>query len=258
MNRYKTRKNKRKSVLYSKIAAISVVAAILIVGSVYYLSHRPQKVDTSNGLSIIHEYEKKDVSSVEAKIVSVEAQEKLAEYQAGNISLKEMFASSVIMGDSITEGFSAYDILNANSVISKIGGSLTDLDEQYEQLKQINPQFIFLAYGLNDILNTDGDTDTFIQEYRTFVTNIQQDLPNAKIYINSIFPVLQRAIAKKPALTYISSYNESLQNMCSELGITYIDNTSLVSDNYYGEDGIHFNADFYPIWAGHMLEVSLS
>ena len=257
MNRYNFKKNKRKLILHSRIAAISVVAAILIVGSVYFF-HRPAKVDTIKGLSLIHSYEKKEVSSIESKIVSMEAQEKFAEFQAGNISLKEMFASSVIMGDSITEGFSAYDILNANSVIAKIGGSLTDLSEQYEQLKQINPPTIFLSYGLNDILNTNGDTNTFTQNYLNFITQIQQDFPNAKIYVNSIFPVQQRAIVKKPALAYISSYNEALQNLCSDVGVTFIDNTSLVSENYYGEDGIHFNADFYPIWASHMLEVSLS
>ena len=55
-----------------------------------------------------------------------------------------MFASTVVMGDSITEGFTAYDVLNANSVVSKIGASLTDLDDQCEKLKEINPQMVFV------------------------------------------------------------------------------------------------------------------
>ena len=75
-----------------------------------------------------------------------------------------MFASTVVMGDSITEGFTAYDVLNANSVVSKIGASLTDLDDQCEKLKEINPQMVFVSYGMNDVINTNGDTDTFIKQ----------------------------------------------------------------------------------------------
>ena len=36
----------------------------------------------------------------------------------------------------------------------------------------------------------------------------------------------------------------------------FLDNTSLVSDTYYEEDGIHFKADFYPIWLKRMAEVA--
>ena len=48
------------------------------------------------------------------------------------------------MGDSITEGFSEYDVLNASSVVSKIGVHLNELDEQVQQVKELDPQVIFL------------------------------------------------------------------------------------------------------------------
>ncbi len=39
--------------------------------------------------------------------------------------------------------------------------------------------------------------------------------------------------------------------MCDELQIgANVDNTDLVKDEYYDEDGIHFVSEFYPIWAG--------
>lgn len=236
---------------------MGVVAAILVVIGVR-VSNGNKKAETSEGIKIIRENEKKDVASVETKIERVESKEREEAYKAGTISLKEMYASTVVMGDSITEGFTAYDVLNANSVVSKIGASLTDLDDQCEKLKEINPQAVFISYGMNDVINTAGDTETFIKEYKDLIKKIQKDVPDTKIFINSIFPVQQRAIDEKPALANIAAYDEALQKMCDELQIAYVDNTELVKDEYYDEDGIHFVAAFYPIWADHMLEVSLS
>ena len=246
MKQYNKRKNRRKIEVYSRIAATGVVAAILVVIGVR-LSNKHENAEISAGIKYIETNEKKDVASVETKIGRVEAKEKEEAYKAGTISLKEMFASTVVMGDSITEGFTAYDVLNANSVVSKIGASLTDLDDQCEKLKEINPQMVFVSYGMNDVINTNGDTDTFIKQYKELITKIQKEVP-----------VQQSAIAEKPALTNISKYNEALQKMCDELQIAYVDNTDLVKDEYYDEDGIHFVSEFYPIWADHMVEVSLS
>ena len=257
LKQYNKRKNRRKIEVYSRIAATGVVAAILVVIGVR-LSNKNENAEISAGIKYIETNEKKDVASVETKIGRVEAKEKEEAYKAGTISLKEMFASTVVMGDSITEGFTAYDVLNANSVVSKIGASLTDLDDQCEKLKEINPQMVFVSYGMNDVINTNGDTDTFIKQYKELIAKIQKEVPDTKILINSIFPVQQSAIAEKPALANISKYNEALQKMCDELQIAYVDNTDLVKDEYYDEDGIHFVSEFYPIWADHMVEVSLS
>lgn len=257
MKQYNKRKNRRKIEVYSRIAATGVVAAILVVIGVR-LSNKHENAEISVGIKYIESNEKKDVASVETKIERVEAKEKEEAYKAGTISLKEMFASTVVMGDSITEGFTAYDVLNANSVVSKIGASLTDLDDQCEKLKEINPQMVFVSYGMNDVINTNGDTDRFIKQYKELITKIQKEVPDTKILINSIFPVQQSAIAEKPVLANISKYNEALQKMCDELQIAYVDNTDLVKDEYYDEDGIHFVSEFYPIWADHMVEVSLS
>ena len=61
---------------------------------------------------------------------------------------------------------------------------------------------------------------------------------------------------EKPVFQKIPEYNAALQKMCDENQIAFLDNTSLVSDTYYEEDGIHFKADFYPIWLKRMAEVA--
>ena len=47
-----------------------------------------------------------------------------------------------------------------------------------------------------------------------------------------------------------------LRQMCDDLQLGFIDNTDLVQDQYYEEDGVHFKAEFYPLWADRMAEVA--
>ena len=54
----------------------------------------------------------------------------------------------------------------------------------------------------------------------------------------------------------IADYNEKLEAMCEKKQIGYIDNSDIIEDEYYEEDGIHFKANFYPIWAEKMAEVA--
>ena len=160
------------------------------------------------------------------------------------------------MGDSISEAFTEYDLLNASSVVAKIGVELDELDDQIKTVADINPQVIFLSYGMNDVIATNGDTDLFIKEYKAVIDQLRKKLPDTTLYVNSIFPVSAAKQEEKPVFQKIPEYNAALQKMCDENQIAFLDNTSLVSDTYYEEDGIHFKADFYPIWLKLMAEVA--
>ena len=83
---------------------------------------------------------------------------------------------------------------------------------------------------MNDVIATDGDTEAFINKYAAVIESITKEMPSVRIYINSIFPVSASAAEKEPALAKIVDYNE--------------------------EDGIHFKAEFYPVWATNMAEVA--
>ena len=104
------------------------------------------------------------------------------------------------------------------------------------------------------LFSTAGDTDQFLEEYETLVDQLREEVPNAHIYVNSIFPVTDSAVKKEPELAQISEYNTALKGMCDEMQVGFIDNTELVEDQYYEEDGVHFKAEFYPIWAERMAD----
>lgn len=245
-----SRKKKRLLVI-GACALVLLLLVILVVHGIRRLT--APRTDTEQGLEYIKAAESDDIATIEQKISQLEQQDGGDDTDR---SCKEKFASSVVMGDSITEGFSEYDVLNASSVVSKIGVHLNELDEQVQQVKELDPQVIFLAYGMNDVISTAGDTDQFLEEYETLVDQLREEVPNAHIYVNSIFPVTDSAVKKEPELAQISEYNTALKGMCDEMQVGFIDNTELVEDQYYEEDGVHFKAEFYPIWAERMAEVA--
>lgn len=245
-----SRKRKRL-LLIGACALVLILLVILAVQGIRRLTS--PRVDTEQGVEYIKAAESEDIATIEQKISQLEQQDGGDDTDR---SCKEKFASSVVMGDSITEGFSEYDVLNASSVVSKIGVHLNELDEQVQQVKELDPQVIFLAYGMNDVISTAGDTDQFLEEYETLVDQLREEVPNAHIYVNSIFPVTDSAVKKEPELAHISEYNTALKGMCDEMQVGFIDNTELVEDQYYEEDGVHFKAEFYPIWAERMAEVA--
>lgn len=247
-------KRKRIIVIAGLVFAGALFVIIMSVEGIGNLMRK--KVDTTEGLQIIERAEAAEVTAIETKIQNLEEQEKKEAEEEDTRSLKEIFTSSVVMGDSITAGFAEYDILNASSVVAEIGAGLEAAKEQVGKVKEINPQVVFLSYGMNDILSTQGDTDTFINNYKELIKELQKEAPNTKIFVNSIFPVSKQEREREPAFEQLDVYNEALREMCDKQQIAYIDNTELVSERYYEEDGVHFKPDFYPVWAGRMAEVA--
>ena len=245
---------KRQRSIRVGIAGVAIVTAVLL--TVQGVSHLTKKsVDTSKGIEYIKSKESADAKTIEQKINQLEKKDGTGD-SSDTRSMKERFSGAVVMGDSIAASFTEYDVLNTSSVVAKIGIHFSELDDQIEQAKQLDPQIVFLAYGMNDVTKTNGDVDKFIKDYSDVIKKIQKAMPDAHIFVNAVFPVQESAVEKEPALANIADYNEKLEAMCEKKQIGYIDNSDIIEDEYYEEDGIHFKANFYPIWAEKMAEVA--
>ena len=66
----------------------------------------------------------------------------------------------------------------------------------------------------------------------------------------------EKAYEENPAFEQIGEYNAALEQLCDSRQVGYIDNTGIVEDQYYEEDGIHFNRSFFSVWAENMAEVA--
>lgn len=212
------------------------------------------KTDTSKGLEYIEKAEEADITAIEKKITQLERQEKSED---DTRSIKEKFTGAVVVGDSIAEGFEGYGVLNPSNVVAKIGAHLSEIEDEIDQIKDLSPKIIFLSVGTNDVNITNGDTDEFIRRYKKLLENIKDEIPDAHIYVNSMFPVQQKAVAEDPALAKIGEYNVVLEELCETMRVGYIDNSSIVEEQYYEQDGIHFKGAFYTIWAEHMAKVAV-
>ena len=120
----------------------------------------------------------------------------------------------------------------------------------------MSPQILFLSLGIRDVTAEDGGIDAFTEQYGIFLDTLQEELPNAHIFVNSIFPVQEKALESEPELGQTEQYNNALEELCDSRRVGFIDNTDIVEDQYYEEDGIHFQMSFYTVWAEHMAEVA--
>ena len=241
----------KRRIILSVFAVAAAAVIIFIVLGVKGLLHRG--ADTSAGVEYIKAEEAGDITAIEEKISLLEQQDGSGE---DGRSIKERFSGAVVLGDSVAEGFEEYDILNASSVAAEIGVHLDELDGQITKVKELSPSILFLYLGMNDVTATNGDVDRFISEYKSVLARLREEVPDAHIFVNSIFPVQEKALEEEPLLEKIPEYNDALKELCDGQTIAFIDNTDLVSDQYYEQDGIHFKADFYPVWAEHMAEVA--
>lgn len=171
-------------------------------------------------------------------------------------SLNTRYIGSVVVGDSITEGLTAYNILSSDKVVYKRGVSIKNTESLLNTAAGLNPINIFLAFGMNDIETYKSDIDSFIAVYKEKIDYVRQALPNAKIFVNSIQPATAAVIAKRTDFSRVPQYNEALEKMCEELSITYIDNQYILKEHpeFYAQDGIHVSSAYYPIWLENMAE----
>lgn len=230
--------------IFAAVFAVGVAGIEIVTG----MSGR--KIDTTEGLELIRKAESADVAEIEAKIGQLELQESSGEETR---SLKERFASTVVIGDSVTDGFLEYDVLNASSVITETG---MNWEEQVARLQEVNPKVVFLTYCASDILDSDGDTDAYSKAYRQRIEDVRRALPAATIFVNSLFAVNTSASTTESRYGALEEYNQALEELCDRLQVGFADNGALELESYYEADGVHFNAAFYPVWAERMAEVA--
>lgn len=253
MNRKRTMDRQRILVIG---LGIVLLILIMIVARQGIKKLTAKAVTTGEGITYIENKENADIQEIETRIQRLEAKDQISEEDMANRTPKALFVNSVVMGDSITEGFAAYDVLAASSVIADIGVELIDLGDEIEKVENLNPQVIFLAYGNNDIEATNGNTELFETQYKKALAEIQDAVPDARIFINGILPVSSSVLDARPWYNNIDAYNEVLRSICDEKNLTYIDNSGIVSEDLFEQDGIHFQSAFYPLWAQNMAEVA--
>lgn len=167
------------------------------------------------------------------------------------------FKNSVLIGDSITEGFVINEVLPKECVIAGAGATAGFTYDKIGVLSKKKPDNIFIMLGSDDMLWPKGDPKVLFENDLTrLIKKIKEEVPNSKIYLESITPVTQEALNQEPRYKNINEYNELLKELAGKLAVNYVDIGALVKENpnVFAEDGIHFKKEFYQLWLNKLSE----
>ena len=167
------------------------------------------------------------------------------------------FQDAVILGDSRAVGFYYYHFLDRSRVLAGAGDTIRCIPDHLEEIKMLNPAFIYLCYGLNDTgegLWADGEA--YGKELDERITQLQAAVPGVTVVVNSILPATEDAVARNPVWRKIPDFTAAAAAVCKEKGVIYVDNAALADEmmeTYWDPDGVHLRPQFYAYWAKNML-----
>lgn len=221
--------------------------------------------DCSKGVSVLKNYDNQSVEAIDKKVARVQlekaqrrqeaidgeqlrkaVEESIKRIDKNKLSYRAVFSNVTIAGDSLMNGLEAYDILNKSRLVTKVSASIYHLNDNISNIVSKHPQVLILHYGLNHIADSQQMANNFTSQYAKIIQKLKKALPDTRIIVSLIFPVdTNKATAKR--FKYVSMYNKTLIKMCNEIGVEYLDSTSVFKGHkeFYGADGIHLSAAFY-------------
>ena len=174
--------------------------------------------------------------------------ERLAEIKR----LPQMSGGTLLAGDSITQGWREYDFLDGEISNHGIGwDTAIGLQARLPEVLRHSPDRIFILIGTNDI----GYSHTRQQvagPVKSFVERVSTDMPETKIFIQSILP------REQGSMPMVVEYNEALKKVARETGAEYLDLTSAFAAEdgtlkaELSPDGLHLNEKGYKVWAENL------
>ena len=186
------------------------------------------------------------------------------------------FADAAFLGDSLTVGFSDYQInlggalicgytgvgpdaiVNRTAVKSPTRGEEVALDV----LAAAQPKKLYILLGTNT-LTTLGAADRFLAYYGQMLDMLRETLGNdCVIYVQSIPPVRPEAAAEKPGLAsdVLRGVNEQLAQLAASKDCVYLDLWETLADGegnlkemVAAPDGVHLTAgNGYGAWVTYL------
>lgn len=254
-------KSGKKPVKYIIFLLVLIVFAVTFLFNLFSCNRNAEvKEKTMNeSIAALTAFDYSKVTTVESEIERLELTEGKTTFDATkpltSAEYIKIFKGNIIIGDSVTEGLIAYEYLTDEIVYSKIGASLLNGDELFQAAAEANPLRVIFAFGINDMLNYNGECAPFIKRYKQVINEFRKNSPKTKIYINSITVPGPDALEAKPSLANYKEFNRQLQALCKEMKVGFIDNTKIFKDNpdIYAGDGIHVISDYYPMWMNNII-----
>lgn len=252
------RKGKRSYLPDIKIlllAAGIIVITVVIIVFIYKGQVQEQNEEkTAQGIRFLESLENQNVAEINETIQAIRVKHSLELADTDESMVWGVFENCAVMGDSRAVGFSYYEFIPEDWVIAESGSTITDVSVHMEDLKRLDPERVFLCYGINDVRSgLWPEPADYAAECAVQMQAVMNSIPECEVYLNSILPpgdsVWDESYAR------IEDYNAAMQAMTQQYGYHYIDNTYLAEEHQdlYQGDGLHLQPDFYKYWAANML-----
>ena len=173
------------------------------------------------------------------------------------------FNQIVFLGNSITEGGKDWNEKFGVVGISNRGISGDSTDGVIARLNEIihfSPKAIFLLIGINDIYNElTPSTDYVANNILKIIKRINQELPETKIFLQTILPVEKEVYKDK-----IIAVNGMIKTFVSKSKFEIIDLYSIfvnkegIMKKELSYDGVHLNDKGYSVWVDHIKPTVLN
>ena len=267
---------KRKTAL-----AAGVLAAAMLLGG----CSGGDGVDIAQGVAYLEALEQQDPDAVDQILrqrrleqLAREREELLRQIKAGEQDPFPLFQDAVILGDSRAVGFFYYGFVDESRDLTGSGETILDIPKKLDALQAMNPRYVYLAYGLNDIkIGHWGSLQAHISEYLDRVQDIRERLPEAVIVISSVLPYhdpnartdatgetpptsgSSLTEADRKRLAQIPEWNRLMADAAREHGVIFVDNSAICQEykNLWEKDGIHVSKSFYPHWGKNLIVAAL-
>lgn len=162
----------------------------------------------------------------------------------------------VFIGDSIINYWDTSKYFTNTNIINRgiAGDTAVGVLNRLDQIIKIEPSIIIIHVGSNDIVRTTNTNDEIVQTLLKIRYKLETNLPNTKIYIVSLPPVLRdheitsTAYVQHRTNDIIEDINEKLL-----LFTEPIDTSSYLKDSdgnlklNYTKDGIHLTHEGYKV-----------
>lgn len=267
---------KRKTAL-----AAGVLAAAMLLGG----CSGGDGVDTAQGVAYLEALEQQDPGAVDQILrqrrleqLEREREELLRQVKSGEQDPFPLFQDAVILGDSRAVGFFYYGFVDESRDLTGSGETILDIPKKLDALQAMNPRYVYLTYGLNDIkIGHWGSLQAHISEYLDRVHEIRERLPEAVIVISSVLPyhdpnartdatgemspssTSSLTEADRKRLAQIPEWNRLMADAAREHGVIFVDNSAICTEyeDLWEKDGIHVFKSFYPHWGKNLIVAAL-
>ncbi|NEQ20768.1 MAG: G-D-S-L family lipolytic protein [Microcoleus sp. SIO2G3] len=161
----------------------------------------------------------------------------------------------IFLGDSLTDLCEWAELLENDQIKNRgICGDTTEgILNRIDNIIEYQPKKLFILIGIND-LNQGIQVLDVVKNYSLILRKIKDNLPNTKVFIQSVLPVNYQKFQKNGVNDKVVELNVGLRELSKEFSYQYVDLFSAFLDinkeldSQYTIDGVHLNGQGYLLW----------